>query len=216
MAVRRNPKSDIRASEHPASLRIVGARHNNLKNIDVEIPLGAFVCVTGASGSGKSSLVNDILAEALLRDLMGGKGQPGEHDRIEGVDQLDKLIVIDQSPIGRTPRSNPGHVHQAVRRHPQPLHAAARVEAPRLQAGPVQLQRAGRPLRSVRRQRLEPAGDGFPGRRVGHVPGVPGPSLQSRNAAGDVPREEHRPGARDGRAGGARRTSRTSRRFTTS
>ncbi len=89
-------------------LRIVGARHNNLKNIDVEIPLGAFVCVTGASGSGKSSLVNDILAEALLRDLMGGKGQPGDHDRIEGVDQLDKLIVIDQSPIGRTPRSNPG------------------------------------------------------------------------------------------------------------
>ena len=89
-------------------LRIVGARHNNLKNIDVEIPLGAFVCVTGASGSGKSSLASDILAEALLRDLMGGKGQPGEHDRIEGVDQLDKLIVIDQSPIGRTPRSNPG------------------------------------------------------------------------------------------------------------
>ncbi len=86
----------------------VGARHNNLKNIDVEIPLGAFVCVTGVSGSGKSSLVNDILAESLLRDLMGGKGQPGTHDRIEGVDRLDKLIVIDQSPIGRTPRSNPG------------------------------------------------------------------------------------------------------------
>jgi excinuclease ABC subunit A len=98
----RNPKSEI------ATLRVIGARHNNLKNIDVEIPLGAFVCVTGVSGSGKSSLVNDIIAEALLRDLMGGKGQPGQHDRIEGVDQIDKLIVIDQSPIGRTPRSNPG------------------------------------------------------------------------------------------------------------
>src|SRR5262249_33222678 len=98
----RNPKSEI------PRLRILGARHNNLKNIDVDIPLGAFVCVTGVSGSGKSSLVNDILSESLLTTLMGGKGQPGLHDRIEGVDQLDKLIVIDQSPIGRTPRSNPG------------------------------------------------------------------------------------------------------------
>jgi excinuclease ABC subunit A len=93
---------------HSSFVRVVGARHNNLKNVNVEIPLGAFVCITGASGSGKSSLVNDILAESLMRDLMGGKGQPGDHDRIEGVDQLDKLIVIDQSPIGRTPRSNPG------------------------------------------------------------------------------------------------------------
>ncbi|MBA3484095.1 MAG: ATP-binding cassette domain-containing protein, partial [Pirellulales bacterium] len=79
----------------------------NLKDITVEIPLGKFVCVTGVSGSGKSSLVNDIVSEALLRDLMGGKGLPGEHDRIEGVEQLDKLIAIDQTPIGRTPRSNP-------------------------------------------------------------------------------------------------------------
>jgi excinuclease ABC subunit A len=90
------------------SLHIIGARHNNLKNIDVEIPLGAFVCVTGVSGSGKSSLVSDILGEALLSQLMHGKGQPGEHDRIDGLEHLDKLISIDQSPIGRTPRSNPG------------------------------------------------------------------------------------------------------------
>ena len=88
-------------------LRIVGAAQNNLKNIDVEIPLGNFVCVTGVSGSGKSSLVNDILIESLRRDLNRGLGEPGVCDRIEGLEYLDKLIAIDQSPIGRTPRSNP-------------------------------------------------------------------------------------------------------------
>ena len=89
------------------ALKIVGARHNNLQGIDVEIPLGALVCVTGVSGSGKSSLVNDILVEALRRDLNGGVGDPGLHERIDGLGHLDKLIAIDQSPIGRTPRSNP-------------------------------------------------------------------------------------------------------------
>ncbi|MBM4089983.1 MAG: excinuclease ABC subunit UvrA, partial [Planctomycetes bacterium] len=88
-------------------LKVVGARHNNLQNIDVEIPLGVFVCVTGVSGSGKSSLVNDILVEALRRDLNNGLGEPGAHARIEGLELLDKMIAIDQSPIGRTPRSNP-------------------------------------------------------------------------------------------------------------
>ena len=88
-------------------LVIRGARHNNLKNINVEIPLGVFVCVTGVSGSGKSSLVSDILVEALRRDLNAGIGNPGEFDKIEGLDHLDKMIAIDQSPIGRTPRSNP-------------------------------------------------------------------------------------------------------------
>jgi len=89
-------------------LTIVGARHNNLKNVDVRIPLGRFVCVTGVSGSGKSSLVNDILYARLARDLNGAeKHSPGEHDDIVGIDSLDKVIDIDQTPIGRTPRSNP-------------------------------------------------------------------------------------------------------------
>ncbi|MBL8854277.1 MAG: excinuclease ABC subunit UvrA [Planctomycetaceae bacterium] len=90
------------------SIHITGARQNNLKNIDVQIPLGAFVCVTGVSGSGKSSLIGDILVEALHRDLNRGTGNPGLHDSLTGLEMLDKLIAIDQSPIGRTPRSNPG------------------------------------------------------------------------------------------------------------
>ncbi|MBN2474835.1 MAG: excinuclease ABC subunit UvrA [Pirellulales bacterium] len=88
-------------------LVVRGAAHNNLKQIDVEIPLGVFVCVTGVSGSGKSSLVGDILVEALRRDLNFGIGDPGCHERIDGLEHLDKMIAIDQSPIGRTPRSNP-------------------------------------------------------------------------------------------------------------
>ena len=92
---------------HIPTLRVLGARHNNLKNVDIEIPLGAFVCLTGSSGSGKSSVFSDILVETLRRDLNGGKGVPGEHDSIEGMEHLDKMIAIDQSPIGRTPRSNP-------------------------------------------------------------------------------------------------------------
>ena len=86
---------------------MVGARENNLKNIDVSFPLGVMTCVTGVSGSGKSSLVNEILYKRLARDLNRARTIPGKHKKIEGLDQVDKVIDIDQSPIGRTPRSNP-------------------------------------------------------------------------------------------------------------
>ena len=88
-------------------LTVHGARENNLKNIDVSVPLGTFTCVTGVSGSGKSSLVNEILFKKLGVELNRMKAHPGKHDRIEGMEYLDKVIAIDQSPIGRTPRSNP-------------------------------------------------------------------------------------------------------------
>ena len=99
------PKS--RRPHGKKQLVIRGARHNNLRDIDVAIPLESFVCVTGVSGSGKSSLITDILWEALNRDLNKGLGNPGTFQRIVGIEHLDKAIDIDQSPIGRTPRSNP-------------------------------------------------------------------------------------------------------------
>jgi len=88
-------------------LKVIGAQENNLKNINVEFPLGIMTCVTGVSGSGKSSLVNEILYKHLARDLNRARCIPGKHKKIEGIGQLDKVIDIDQSPIGRTPRSNP-------------------------------------------------------------------------------------------------------------
>ena len=89
------------------TLRIYGCRENNLQNVDVTVPLGTFCCVTGVSGSGKSSLVNEIIHKKLAGSLNHARIRPGRHDRFEGIEQLDKVICIDQSPIGRTPRSNP-------------------------------------------------------------------------------------------------------------
>ena len=88
-------------------LKVIGAQENNLKNIDVKFPLGVMTCVTGVSGSGKSSLVNEILYKKLAKELNRARTIPGKHKRIEGLEQVDKVINIDQSPIGRTPRSNP-------------------------------------------------------------------------------------------------------------
>jgi excinuclease ABC subunit A len=96
-----------RAIDPARIIKVVGAKENNLKDVDVEFPLGLFTAVTGVSGSGKSSLVNDVLYEVLANALNGAKGVPGRHTRIEGLDLLDKVIHVDQNPIGRTPRSNP-------------------------------------------------------------------------------------------------------------
>jgi excinuclease ABC subunit A len=96
-----------RAIDKDRQIKVVGARENNLKNIDVTFPLGTFTSVTGVSGSGKSSLVNDVLYEVLANKLNGAKGVAGKHTRVEGLDQLDKVVHVDQNPIGRTPRSNP-------------------------------------------------------------------------------------------------------------
>ncbi len=103
-------KSDFEEGDFSASagqLVIKGATEHNLKNIDVKIPLGKFVVVSGVSGSGKSSLISDILAKSLLKYFYGAKEEPGKHQKIEGLEYIDKAVLVDQSPIGRTPRSNP-------------------------------------------------------------------------------------------------------------
>ena len=101
------PLPGARRTGNGNAVRVIGAEENNLKSVTVDIPLGKFVCVTGVSGSGKSTLVNEILLRSLMQTIYSSKVPPGLHKRIDGIEHLDKVIAIDQSPIGRTPRSNP-------------------------------------------------------------------------------------------------------------
>ena len=111
------PKRRVQAAAQEPWLEVVGARENNLKNVHARIPFGTLTCVTGVSGSGKSTLVDDILRRALFRKFYGSKDRPGAHEALRGVEQIDKIIVIDQTPIGRTDRKstrlNSSHVSES-------------------------------------------------------------------------------------------------------
>ena len=163
-------------------------------------PLGTFTCITGVSGSGKSTLTIDTLYAAAARTLNGARILAGKHDRINGLEHLDKVIDIDQSPIGRTPRSNPATYTGAFTQIRDWFAGLPESAGARLQARPLQLQRQGRPLRGVQGRRPPQDRDALPPRRLRHLRRLPRPALQPRDAGGEVQGPQHRRRARhDGR-----------------
>ena len=192
-----------RRTEDQGSFWVRGATQHNLKSIDVEFPVGKFITVTGVSGSGKSTLVNEIVFKALANRLHRMRVKPGEHASCEGIERFDKVIDIDQSPIGRTPRSNPAtytklfdHIRELYSLTPE-----AKVRG--LQAGPVLVQRARRPLRDVQGRRDDQDRDALPAGRVRAVRDLSRAAVQPGDARGALQGQVDRGRARDVGRGGA-------------
>ena len=165
-------------------------------------PVGLLTCVTGVSGSGKSTLVNDILAAAAARKLNGAKTLPGRHRGLEGLEHFEKTVLVDQEPIGRSPRSNPATYTKLLDLLRDLFAQVPAGQGARLQGEPVQLQRPRRPLRALPGRRPDPARHAVPGRRLHRVPELRRPALQPGDAGGALPRPEHRRRARPDRARG--------------
>ena len=185
-------------------LTVHGAREHNLQNVDVSFPLGVFTAVTGVSGSGKSTLVNDILYTSLAKQIYNARTVPGRHTKITGLEHVDKVIHVDQSPIGRTPRSNPATYTGRLRPHPPALRLDSRGQDARLPPGSLLVQRQGRALRGLLRRRHDQDRDELPAGRLRPVRGVPRRPLQPRDARGPLQGQDHRRGPRHADRGGRR------------
>ena len=145
-------------------ISVRGATGNNLKNVSVDIPLGLFVSITGVSGSGKSTLTIDTLYQAIARRLNGARTNPAPHESLSGLEFLDKVIDIDQSPIGRTPRSNPATYTGAFTPIREWFAGLPEAKARGYGPGPLLVQRQGRPLPEVRGRRRSQDRDALPAR----------------------------------------------------
>ena len=175
-----------RPPNHRRTIKVVNARGNNLKNVTAEIPLGLFTCVTGVSGGGKSTLLIDTLYKAIARKLNNASEGAAPHDRIEGLEHIDKIIDIDQSPIGRTPALEPRDLYRRLHADPRVVRRPARSQGARLRARPLLLQRQGRPLRGLPGRRRHQDRDALPARRLRHLRHLQGQALQPRDAGGPV------------------------------
>jgi excinuclease ABC subunit A len=200
-----------RMAEHHArqgavqALRVAGATGNNLKGVTVDFPVGLLTCVTGVSGSGKSTLVNDTLYAAVARQIHRAHDEPAEHEEIVGIEYFDKVINVDQSPIGRTPRSNPA-TYTGLFTPIRELMAETNTAKER-GYGPGRFSfNVGRrwPLRGLPGRRRGEGGDALSARRVRALRHLPRPALQPRDAGSAVEGQEHRadPGADGGGRGG--------------
>ncbi len=179
---RQIPLPDARRPGHKAgrklkAITVRGARANNLKTVDATIPLGTMTCITGVSGSGKSTLTVDTLYKGTARKLTQARQVPGDHDAIDGLEFIDKVVDIDQSPIGRTPQVQPRHLYRCVHADPRLVRRPAGIAGPRLQARPLFVQRQGRAVRGLPGRRHDQDRNALPARCLCAVRPVQGPAL---------------------------------------